>query len=361
MPSGEISRQSFAFRPLEPDDLPKLVSWFAREHVARWWEVSDDLEEKYFESGHPVRRFVALLNDQPIGMVQCYRWSDYPDDGAVIDARPGEIGIDYLIGDESLIGRGIGPLMLEAFLARFASGRGDVIGMRVDIAEANRRSWRCLEKLGVRRDQSGVSIEGEPGPHYVYVREAAGTETPSASETVMRVAQLALTSAAATGMNCRILAIDGLGGAGKSTLAARVSERLDCAPIIHTDDFASWEIQFDWHHRLLDQVLRPLSEGARAQYQRYDWNTRALAEWHELDRHDFLIIEGVGASRIAFRPYLAATVWVETGRAERLRRGLARDGDDALALWETWMQAEDDYVAREQPDRTADMTVSGED
>jgi len=41
---------------------------------------------------------------------------------------------------------------------------------------------------------------------------------------------------------------------------------------------------------------------------------------------EFLVLEGVSASRGAFRPFLAYAIWVETPRAERLRRVLARDG-----------------------------------
>jgi uridine kinase len=177
---------------------------------------------------------------------------------------------------------------------------------------------------------------------------------------VERVVELACASSAPAGMAVRVVAIDGPGGAGKTTLAALVAARLDDAPIVHTDDFASWSNPLDWYGRLVEQVLRPLAEGAPARYQRFDWDADRLAEWHEVTPRDFLIIEGVSASRDAFRPYLAVTVWVETGRDERLRRGLERDGEEALGLWESWMREEDDYVARERPDRRADLVVRGE-
>jgi uridine kinase/RimJ/RimL family protein N-acetyltransferase len=352
--------EHFAFRPLRREDLPLLTRWLSAGHVVAWWGVSDDLEEKYFGNGHPVRRFIALLNQQPIGMIQSHRWSDSPHEAGVVAARPGEIGIDYLIGDEGMIGNGIGPKMIDAFLSQFASGRSDVTGVRVDIAESNQRSWRCLEKLGFRREQSGVLIDGQPGAHYIYVRAVEPTSPIIDPEMIERVVEIARTSEPATGMTSRVIAIDGPGGAGKSTLATHLADRLDGAPIIHTDDFASWDNQFDWYQRLIDQVFRPLADGKPALYQRYDWDKRELAEWHEIKPDNFLIIEGVSASRIAFRPYLAAAVWVETRLEERLRRGLERDGQDALPLWEQWIRGEDEYVAREHPDQTADIIVSGE-
>lgn len=157
-----------------------------------------------------------------------------------------------------------------------------------------------------------------------------------------------------------MLAIDGPGGAGKSTLAARVSEALGGVPVVHTNDFASWEHQFDWYRRLLDQVLHPLADGGRIRYQRFAWDRNTLTEWHEVPVSAFLILEGVSASREAFRPFLTASVWIHTDRAERLRRGLDRDGAEAFPLWQEWMAGEDDYVAREQPDGRVDLVISGE-
>jgi uridine kinase len=163
-----------------------------------------------------------------------------------------------------------------------------------------------------------------------------------------------------SGMSCKVVAIDGPGGAGKSTLAARVARRLGDAPVIHTDDLASWEHPLDWWPTLLEQVLLPLSRQLPARYQRYDWDRQQLAEWHEVPNAEYLIIEGVTASRREFRPYLAVTVWVSTAREECLRRGLARDGQHALTAWRKWQAAEDGYIESEHPDRTSDLVVSGE-
>src|SRR6478672_9439015 len=130
----------------------------------------------------------------------------------------------------------------------------------------------------------------------------------------------------------KVIAIDGLGGSGKSTLAEKVAKGLNGAPIIHTDDFASWDNPLNWWPRLIDQVLRPLSENRSARYQRYDWIAKSLAEWHNVDPSEYLVVEGVSSSRKAFRPYLAFSIWVEMPREERLRRGLERDGEDAREL-----------------------------
>jgi uridine kinase len=161
-------------------------------------------------------------------------------------------------------------------------------------------------------------------------------------------------------MASSVVAIDGLGGAGKSTLAIRASQVLSGTPIVHTDDFASWDVVLEWWPRLIEQVLAPFSKGLAARYQRYDWDHRRLAEWHEIAPGGLVILEGVGSSRRELRPYLAATVWVAASRPKRLRRGLDRDGQDARDLWAQWQAEEDRYLARDRPDQAADLVVSGE-
>jgi len=159
-------------------------------------------------------------------------------------------------------------------------------------------------------------------------------------------------------MRTKVIAVDGLGGAGKSTLATQLAAVLG-APVIHTDDFASWDDPLGWWPRLLEQVLDPLAHDQPAHYQRYNWGTKGLAEWIEVPPAEHIILEGVSASREAFQPHLAFSIWVETPREERLRRGLERDGAEALQLWEKWMEIEDEYVEREHPQRRADCVISG--
>jgi uridine kinase len=162
------------------------------------------------------------------------------------------------------------------------------------------------------------------------------------------------------GSPTKVVGIDGPGGAGKSTLARIVAAAIGEAPVVQTDDFASWNDPVDWWPRLLEQVLRPLTAGEEAHYQRYDWDDQSLAEWIELPlRPEVVIREGVTAIRREFDPYLAYRIWVETPRTLRLHRGLERDGESMRRQWESWMAAEDAYVARDNPIARADTVVSG--
>ncbi|MEU4322380.1 aminodeoxychorismate synthase [Nocardia fluminea] len=157
----------------------------------------------------------------------------------------------------------------------------------------------------------------------------------------------------------RLVAVDGPGGAGKSTLAAQLA--IACAAtLLHTDDFASWDNQFDWWPRLEDQVLSPIARGRAGRYQRYDWNARTLAEWHDVAPPAVLILEGVSAARAAVRDRLSLSVWVQTPPEVRLARGLHRDGVDSLPLWERWMADEELHFAADRTPEHADVIFSGQ-
>jgi uridine kinase len=88
------------------------------------------------------------------------------------------------------------------------------------------------------------------------------------------------------------------------------------------------------------------------------WNgvSRPPVEIHPAER---VILEGVTASREAFRPYLFYSIWIETPRELRLQRGIERDGEEMREQWVRWMAAEDAYVERERPRERADVVVPG--
>jgi uridine kinase len=160
------------------------------------------------------------------------------------------------------------------------------------------------------------------------------------------------------GMRTRIIAIDGPGGAGKSSLAEHLAHALD-APIVHTDDFASWDNPVEWWPDVIEKVLRPIAAGQPASYRPTSWGGPEKPEV-VIAPTSCVILEGVSASREAFRPYLAYSIWIETPRDVRLRRGLQRDGDHARADWDRWMAEEDTYVEREHPASRADAVLRGD-
>ncbi len=173
---------SIAFRPLDHSDFPMLSAWLAAPHVATWWREDHDLtriEAKYgpcVAGDEPTEVFVVESDGKPIGLIQRYRIEDYPDwerAVAVGSAPENAVGIDYLIGIETLLGRGLGPLIIDQFVREAWSRYPDAPAVVADVLQANRRSWRALEKGGFERTWAGTIHSDDPsddGPVYLYVR-----------------------------------------------------------------------------------------------------------------------------------------------------------------------------------------------
>jgi uridine kinase len=157
----------------------------------------------------------------------------------------------------------------------------------------------------------------------------------------------------------RLVGIDGCAGAGKTTFATRLAAAAGHAPTVHTDDFATHDVFMDWWPRLLDEVIEPLLNGQPATYTAYDWVRRAAGATVTIEPRPLVIIEGVGACRRAWRDRLATSIWIDAPRDVRLRRGLARDGEELEDFWREWMAAEDAYVAAENPAGSVDVLVDG--
>jgi uridine kinase len=156
----------------------------------------------------------------------------------------------------------------------------------------------------------------------------------------------------------RLVAVDGHAGSGKTTLAGRLSERLDGAPVVHTDDLATHEEPFAWTGRVAEQVLGPLSGGRSVVHEVYDWSARRFAGQREIPAAPVVLLEGVGAGRAALRPHLALVLWLEVGPDEARRRGLLRDGPDLAHFWTGWTRQEDAHFAADPTRPYADLLIS---
>ena len=138
--SAQISFQLF-----REDDLPRLLTWLSAPHVAAWWKpsTSAEIRAKYLprlRGETVVRVYAILLKSKPVGIVQAYP----VDGGAGADA----CGIDLLIGNHSLIGRGLGSRIIEEFVRNEVFGRLSFSICVADPEATNQRSVRAFEKAG---------------------------------------------------------------------------------------------------------------------------------------------------------------------------------------------------------------------
>ncbi len=168
-----------------------------------------------------------------------------------------------------------------------------------------------------------------------------------------------------------LVGIDGPGGAGKSVLSASIARKDSRVSVVPIDDFyvpcdnrvgARDAVLTPWKNidvsRLLREVLQPLNAGNEGSYRRYDWGRDALAERRAIPAGGIVLVEGVYALIPPPKDYYHLKVWMDCPRELRLARGLARDGQDALAQWrDQWMPAEDRYAATQLPMDGADLLL----
>lgn len=146
---------NLSLRPMVADDLALIRAWLDLPHVARWWtaettadaEVADYAQRLAGEGDNKTVMLTVSEGDVPVGWCQWYWWDDYPDEAAAMDARAGEAGIDYAIGDPARIGRGVGTWLIAAMVTEVRRRRPGA-GVLTGPDAANIASRRVLEKNG---------------------------------------------------------------------------------------------------------------------------------------------------------------------------------------------------------------------
>lgn len=146
----------------------------------------------------------------------------------------------------------------------------------------------------------------------------------------------------------RLLCIDGLAGAGKSTLAAEVATTAEArglgVRVVHTDDLLhGWEGLPGLGEDVERLVVGPLRAGRPGRYRRYDWVAEAFAEEVAVAPTDLVVLEGVGSADPRYAADITVIAWVEAPMQTRLARGLARDGDALRAQWLRWLDDEREH------------------
>ena len=179
---------SVALRPMSRDDFPALLGWLRAPHVEAWfpWVHPDTeppaaaVEAEYgpcIDGVDPTELFIVEVAGRPVGFAQRYRISANPEWATALAVGvdvADAFGIDYAIGDVEMVGLGVGPAAIELLVNDTFARYPDADSVVVAMQEANRASWRALEKVGFERRWAGLLETNDPsdaGPSYVYVLE----------------------------------------------------------------------------------------------------------------------------------------------------------------------------------------------
>jgi RimJ/RimL family protein N-acetyltransferase len=156
---------NIAFAPLREEDVPLVERWLQEEHVARWWRdpVDETIEKRRagIQGRRPTRQFVIVVDDRPAGFIQTYRVADHPEWQELVQVGDGVAGVDLMLGEPDLVGRGLGPRVLSAFTRDVVFVDPEIDAVVATVEEPNRRSWRAFENAGFRHVRD-VQEDGLP-------------------------------------------------------------------------------------------------------------------------------------------------------------------------------------------------------
>ena len=138
-------------------DIPLMHRWFNAPHVQAFYSLHDWSEKEvlakltpYITGEKPVVGGIVLIDKQPIGYVQTYKVADYPWPNQdlsqeIIDSAA---GMDIFIGDETMIGCGVGQRIIEQFLKIYIWPKFNYCFVDPNIK--HQAAIHCYQKVGFK-------------------------------------------------------------------------------------------------------------------------------------------------------------------------------------------------------------------
>ena len=160
----------------------------------------------------------------------------------------------------------------------------------------------------------------------------------------------------------RLIAIDGRGGAGKTTLVERLRAIVPGSGVVHTDDVAWNHAFFDWGGVIIEHVLRPLHRGEAVQFRPQAWIEHGRPGAIRIpDGAEVVWVEGTGIIREELAQWIDASVWIQGDLDEQERRLVGRDGNSPAQQQHIaeWLAEELPLLLLEQPWQKATIIVAG--
>lgn len=163
-----------------------------------------------------------------------------------------------------------------------------------------------------------------------------------------------------------LLAIDGRGGSGKSTLCDYLTPRLPEYFLLHGDIYfepTPGGPAFGAFNdaRFTKEIIKPAIAGNREiDFQDFDWSIQGLREKVSVKISSGLIIDRWLSFALPIDWDLR--IWVNTPPSMTLARGLQRNDSnpEIKRVWQDiWMPREERHIAEFMPQQTADIVLNG--
>jgi aminoglycoside 6'-N-acetyltransferase-1b/aminoglycoside 6'-N-acetyltransferase-2 len=146
----------FEFHPFAEAHLTILKDWLKRDHIRPVWQEPEDeseFKEKFLNQlpQRSVYAFIIYFEHHPIGYLQYYN-ANKVGGGWWENEKPGTFGVDLMIGEEKLLGRGYGATIITEFLSLIKAREESVTSFIIDPDPSNHRAIKSFEKAGFIRE-----------------------------------------------------------------------------------------------------------------------------------------------------------------------------------------------------------------
>ncbi len=155
------------FRPLKEYHLSLLQEWLNKPYVNPWWGnkvwTQEDISKKYLPYTIPsskVKAHVIEMDAAPIGYIQYYAVSDFPDN-LPFNVNLTMSGIDFLVGEKDYLGTGLAALAIAQYIKEIIPH--EFTKIIADPLIENQRCISFLKKLGF------VDLAKNKGGHYLQI------------------------------------------------------------------------------------------------------------------------------------------------------------------------------------------------
>ena len=161
-----------------------------------------------------------------------------------------------------------------------------------------------------------------------------------------------------------IITIDGVAGAGKTTLARFMHDEYKdrtSVHVIHMDDlYDGWADPFESAlSKKLEAIATAHNEKKPLELTKYDWVNDCPGPRFIVPPVELLIIEGVGSGQSAIRDLVETKIWIDLEPIVGLRRVLARDGFEIEEQMLGFLEQQRNHFVKEGTRAAADFHLNG--
>ena len=193
-----IADGELAIRLMKDDDsdYERMIVWRNLPHVRRWWDpdlpplTMDTVKQEHrpdTPADDPTTACIIELEGLPIGFIQFYKWSSYPDEASEVGVPFNEqtYGIDIFIGEPGHLNQGLGTRVMRLISDYFIQ---ELLASSVALTTSNdnHAAQRCYEKAGFAKIKEVLDTDtyrGERVKSWLMVRPGSSGREPSQEKT----------------------------------------------------------------------------------------------------------------------------------------------------------------------------------